>query len=155
MNQAQQLAHRFEEALLSGKWVTNTNYKEILEDITLEEATKSYKGLNTIAQLTFHINYYIKGVLVVLKGGELTITDAYSFDIPILTTAKDWQDLRDELLKNALAFSQQLSTLSDKHIEEPFVNPKYGNYNRNMNGMIEHCYYHLGQMVLIKKLLRA
>lgn len=154
MNQGKQLAHRFEDALLSGKWVTNTNFKKILDDVSFKEATTPYKNLNSIALLTFHINYYIQGVLAVFKGDELTIRDAYSFDMLELTTDQDWADLRTALLKNAEEFSSHLSQLTDKEIEQDFVNKKYGNYNRNMNGMIEHCYYHLGQIALIKKLLR-
>ena len=30
---------------------------------------------------------------------------------------------------------------------------KYGNYFRNLTGIIEHLHYHLGQIVLIKKLI--
>jgi hypothetical protein len=33
-------------------------------------------------------------------------------------------------------------------------NAKYGNYYRNLHGIIEHTHYHLGQIVLIKKLLK-
>jgi len=32
-------------------------------------------------------------------------------------------------------------------------NGKYGNYFRNIVGVIEHIHYHLGQIVLIKKIL--
>lgn len=155
MSQSKQLAKRFEEVLLSGKWVTNTNYKELLSDVRYQEATTSYKGLNSIGLLTFHINYYVNGVLQVLKGGELSIRDAYSFDMPPLESEKDWNTLREDFLSNAREFKEYLSCLSEEIIEQPFVNEKYGNYNRNMNGMIEHCYYHLGQIVLIKKLLRS
>ena len=34
-----------------------------------------------------------------------------------------------------------------------FVKPEYGNYYRNLHGLIEHTHYHLGQVALIKKLL--
>ncbi len=155
MTQGQQLAKRFEEALLNGKWVTNTNYKELLSDVTYKEAATSYLGLNSIGLLTFHINYYVLGVLEVLKGGELGIRDAYSFDMPPLENEKDWNTLRENFIDNAGEFKEHLSRLSEEVIEQPFVDDKYGNYNRNMNGMIEHCYYHLGQIVLIKKLLRS
>lgn len=155
MTQGQQLAKRFEEALLNGKWVTNTNYKELLSDVTYNEAATSYLGLNSIGLLTFHINYYVLGVLEVLKGGELGIRDAYSFDMPPLENEKDWNTLRENFIDNAGEFKEHLSRLSEEVIEQPFVDDKYGNYNRNMNGMIEHCYYHLGQIVLIKKLLRS
>jgi len=44
--------------------------------------------------------------------------------------------------------------MPDSKINEVFVNEKYGTYLRNIDGMIEHCYYHLGQITLIKKLLQ-
>ena len=155
MNQAQQLAKRFEEALLNGAWVTDTNMVTALEDVSYEEAITSYKNLNSIALLTFHINYYIKGVLEVFKGKDLTIRDAHSFDMKPLTNETEWHQLRKQLTTNAKEFASHLSQLSDTQIEAVFVDEKYGNYNRNMNGMIEHCYYHLGQIVLIKKLIRV
>lgn len=34
-----------------------------------------------------------------------------------------------------------------------FVEEKYGSYYRNIDAMIEHSYYHLGQIVLINKIL--
>lgn len=154
MTQGQQLSKRFDDCLLSGNWVTNTNFKEILEDVEFKEATTPYKSLNTIAVLTFHINYYMDGVLQVFRGGDLTIRDKYSFDMEPLINEKEWFDLKKRLLKNAEEFSDYLSKLTDDQIESHFVDEKYGNYRRNMNGMIEHCYYHLGQIVLIKKLLR-
>lgn len=155
MSQGKQLSARFNDALLSGKWVANTNYKEILSDVSFKEATSPYKNLHSIAMLTFHINYYIAGVLEVLKGKELCIRDRHSFDMPELQSKQEWEQLRTTLFKNAEEFSNYLTQLTDQKIEENFVDKKYGNYNRNINGMIEHCYYHLGQIVLIKKLLRA
>ncbi|MDQ1090003.1 hypothetical protein QE390_004607 [Siphonobacter sp. SORGH_AS 1065] len=38
--------------------------------------------------------------------------------------------------------------------QKTFVDEKYGTYYRNLHGMIEHTHYHLGQIVLIKKILR-
>ena len=75
--------------------------------------------------------------------------------MPAMTIEKQWAELKEGLFQNAQEFASHLSKLSDTEIEAPFVDEKYGNYNRNMNGMIEHCYYHLGQLVLIKKLLRS
>ncbi|MEL6989034.1 MAG: DinB family protein, partial [Bacteroidota bacterium] len=120
-------------------------------DVEFKEATTPYKSLNTIALLTFHINYYMDGVLQVFRGGELTIRDKYSFDMPPLANEQEWLELKDRLIKNAEEFTDYLSKLTDDQIESHFVNEKYGNYNRNMNGMIEHCYYHLGQIAIIKK----
>lgn len=38
-------------------------------------------------------------------------------------------------------------------LDEPFVDEKYGSYLRNIEGVIEHSYYHLGQVVLVKKMV--
>jgi hypothetical protein len=43
--------------------------------------------------------------------------------------------------------------MQDEKLKDVFVEEKYGTYQRNIDGMIEHSYYHLGQIVLIKKLL--
>jgi len=45
--------------------------------------------------------------------------------------------------------------MPDKKLNEIFVNEKYGTYLRNIEAVIEHSYYHLGQIVLIKKLILA
>ncbi|MGJ8593340.1 MAG: hypothetical protein ACSHXF_12375 [Aquaticitalea sp.] len=44
--------------------------------------------------------------------------------------------------------------MPDSQLNAVFVDAKYGTYLRNIDGMIEHSYYHLGQIVLIKKLLQ-
>ena len=80
MNYTDYLANRLREILLSGKWVAGTNFKEQLEDLTWTEAIKQIEDFNSIASITFHINYYLEGVMAVFKGGELTIRDKYSFD---------------------------------------------------------------------------
>ena len=153
MSYASQLAKRFREVLLSGKWVTNTNLQEQLANVTLSEANTSLTNLNSIAALTFHINYYIEGVNAVFEGGALTIRDRYSFDLPSLTTAEQWADLKARLFANAERFASHVEQLSDEQLQATFVDEKYGNYLRNIDGLIEHAYYHLGQIVLIRKLL--
>lgn len=47
-----------------------------------------------------------------------------------------------------------LETLDEAKLFEDFADPKYGNYYRNLLGIIERTHYHLGQIVLIKKLLK-
>jgi hypothetical protein len=36
-----------------------------------------------------------------------------------------------------------------------FGDPKYGSYYRNLHGIVEHTHYHLGQIVLVKKIIQA
>ncbi len=153
MEKSKQLAHRFREVLLNGTWIANTNYKSQLTDTFWTEAITKVEDLNTIAALAFHINYYVAGVLNVFDGGTLDIRDKYSFDMPKIVSKEDWNDLLNELLANSEKFASQVELMSDENLEEYFVEKKYGTYKRNIEGIIEHSYYHLGQISLIKKMI--
>jgi hypothetical protein len=59
---------------------------------------------------------------------------------------KTWQDT--ELLASLVEH------LPESKLNEIFSQEKYGTYYRNLHGVIEHTHYHLGQIILIKKLLR-
>ena len=155
MNRNTFLANRLREVLLHGKWIANTNFKEQIQDITWKQATQKVGNLNTIALLTFHINYYLQGLLNVFNGGALEIRDKYSFDLPPIESHEAWEKLLNTLWLNTERFAAQLELMSDAQLAAAFVDPKYGDYRRNIEGMIEHCYYHLGQIVLIKKMIRA
>ena len=147
------LAHRLQEVLLDGKWIANTNFKEQILSITWKQAIQKVDNLNTIAQLTFHINYYLKGVLNVFEGGNLEISDKYSFDMPEITSETDWQHLVNDFLNTAQKFINHVEKMDNKLLEQPFVKEAYGTYLRNIEAQIEHSYYHLGQVSLIKKMI--
>lgn len=153
MESSQQLANRFREVILNGKWIANTNYQEQLSTMSWTQATTRIGSLNTIALLTFHINYYIAGIVNVFQGGNLNIRDKYSFDAPPLQTKDDWDKLVAELISNAELFANHVERMTETELESGFVNADYGTYRRNIEGVIEHSYYHLGQLSLIKKMI--
>ena len=155
METTHQLANRFREVLLDGQWIANTNLRDQLADLSWTEATKKIGTLNTIAALSFHLNYYIAGVLQVLEGGALDIRDKYSFDLPPIESAEDWDKLLSTLWTNTENFATQVEMMSNEQLDGAFVDPKYGTYRRNIEGMIEHCYYHLGQIALLKKMIKV
>lgn len=146
-------ALRFKEIILNGTWIANTNYKDQLATISWEIAVSKIGSLNTIADLTFHINYYISGVLNVFEGGPLEIKDIYSFNSAPIKSEKDWKLLLNDLWKNSEKLANLIEKLPNDKLKEVFVDKKYGTYQRNIEGLIEHSYYHLGQISLIKKIL--
>ena len=155
MTQSEHIASRLLEVFIDGKWIANANYKEQLENTNWKQATQQVGSLNTIAVLTYHINYYLDGILHVFQGGDLEIRDKYSFDLPPIESETDWLSLVTTLLDNAQQFVNHIESFDEQQWEQPFVDPKYGSYLRNMEGVIEHSYYHLGQIVLIKRMLQS
>lgn len=65
----------------------------------------------------------------------------------------DWKKLINEFLINSEKFIKEVTNLPDYKLDEPFTDEKYGSYLRNIEGAIEHSYYHLGQISLIKKMI--
>lgn len=153
MANTKQLAKQFREVLLNGTWIANTNYQHQLSGLSWEIATTSVHSLNTIAALAQHIHYYIKGIKNVFEGGSLDIKDKYSFDFEPMTSGAQWESFLNQFWNDAEAFAALIEQLPEESLAEVFVDEKYGTYYRNITGMIEHSYYHLGQIVLLKKIL--
>ncbi len=152
MNLTGQIAKHFREIHFGGNW-TSSNLKDNLADVTWQQATTQVYSLNTIAALVFHINYYVSAVLKVLQGEPLNAHDKYSFDLPKIQSQKDWENLLDKIWKDAENFALLVEQLPESKLWENLSDEKYGNYYRNIHGIIEHIHYHLGQIVLVKKIL--
>lgn len=147
------IANRLREVFFDGQWIANTNFKEQILSVNWEQATQRIFNLNTIAALTFHINYYLVGLLNAFENGRLEISDKYSFDIPEIKSEADWKKLVSDFLDNSKKFADRVEQMDDHIFDEPFVDEKYGSYLRNIEGVVEHSYYHLGQISLIRKMV--
>lgn len=154
MNHSAQIAKHFNDVFNGGNW-TWVNLKDTLQDITHEEATATIKDCNSIAVLTYHISYYIAVQLKVLKGNPLEGSDKDSFNCPPVNSKEDWDSLLVKIWKDADEYKQLVEQLPDDRLHEVFIMEKYGNWYRNLLGLIEHTHYHLGQIVLLKKWMRA
>ncbi|WP_316820865.1 DUF1572 domain-containing protein [Pedobacter gandavensis] len=152
MDTIKQIAKHFRDVHFGGNW-TSVNLKETLADVDWQQATTKVADLNNIAVLVFHMNYYVSAVLKVLEGEPLNASDKLSFDLPEIHSEEDWQRLITKTLSEAESFALQIERLKEEQLFEDFIDPKYGNYYRNLQGIIEHTHYHLGQISLIKKIL--
>ena len=153
MNTSAHLAKHFRDFHQGVNW-TWSNMKDNLSDVTWQEATTQLYDLNTIAVLAYHINYYVGAALKVLEGGPLDAHDDYAFDVPPIRSQEDWAQLLTGFWDNAERFADLVEQLPPERLSETFVEEKYGTYYRNIAGIIEHGHYHLGQIALIKKLIR-
>jgi hypothetical protein len=155
MNSCTTLANRFREVILNGVWIANTNFKNELTIVDWKLATTKHQDLNTIALLAQHIHYYIYGIKQVFICGDLEIRDRFSFDFPEIESQALWESFLAKFWKDAEEFADLVEKMSEEKLLENFVDEKYGSYLRNIDAMIEHSYYHLGQIVLIKKLIKT
>ena len=152
MTLSQQLAKHLRDVHTGVNW-TSVNLKVTLADITWQQATTQVHSLNTIATLVYHISYYISEVTKVLHGEPLLAKDEFSFKLLPIQSDADWEALLNKTFAEAETFACLIERIPEPQLWEPFTDEKYGNYYRNLQGIIEHTHYHLGQIVIIKKIL--
>ena len=151
MSQAAALAQRLQEVILDGTWIANTNFKKELNTTSLAQVSTAIRSYNTVEVLAQHIHYYISGVKQVFLGGELSISDRFSFDFEPLQSDQEWQNFLALFWKDTEKLIALIQPLSDAQLDAIFVKEAYGTYKRNIEALIEHSYYHLGQIVLLLK----
>jgi len=152
MSVASQIARQMRE-LHTGGNMAGSDLQQKIADITWEQAIAKVHGLNSIALLTYHVNYYVAGLIDVMEGGPLTIRDMYSYDMPPVTGPEDWERLRTKTLADAETFARLVEQMPDSRLYESFIDGKYGTWYRNLTGVLEHTHYHLGQIAIIKKMV--
>ena len=152
MNLPAQIAKLFRDLYYGGNW-TSVNVKGTLVNVSWQQATTKLESFNTIAALAYHMNYYVSALIKVLREEKLDARDKYSFDHPPISSEDDWEELLNKTWNDADTFASLIENLPESKLWEDFWGDKYGNYYRNIHGVIEHTHYHLGQIVLLKKLL--
>lgn len=153
MSATSQLAKHLREVHFGGNW-TVSNFKDQLKDVSWVEATSKIHSFNSIATLAYHANYFVRAALRVLQGESLNASDKFSFYHPSINSQHDWSSMLEGHWEDAEQLAILTEQLPDDILDTVFVDEKYGTYHRNLLGIIEHCHYHLGQIVLIKKLVR-
>lgn len=150
----QQIAKHFRDVHFGGNW-TFVNLQDTLKDVSWQQAIEKVNNFNTIATLHYHINYYVTAITNVLEGGPLDAKDAYSFTHPPISSAEEWESQIERAKQAAQKLAGLIEVLPEARLQETFADEKYGNYYRNLHGLIEHTHYHLGQIVILKKLLQG
>lgn len=148
-----QLATHLREVHLGGNWC-EVNFKQQLQDLSVAEINDKSYSTNSILTLCYHTHYYVKVLGKVLSGEPLNSRDEESFVHPEISTEQEVQGLSKMIIDTAESTAKLLEKMDANQLSSFFGSEKYGSIFRNAFGIIEHLNYHLGQIVLIKKLLR-
>jgi uncharacterized damage-inducible protein DinB len=97
LNTCKQIAKHLREVFFGGNW-TWSNLQDQLAGVALEKAIeKKDGGFHSIAELSFHIYYFVKAILNVFEGKPLSSKDSESFDLPPVLSQGDWEKLKGEI----------------------------------------------------------
>ncbi|MCF6402548.1 DinB family protein [Chitinophaga filiformis] len=154
MNILTQISTHLLDVIEGENW-TDVNIMDSLKDVTVQEATlKTKASPNTIAALVNHLIYWNRVMIQRINGIRVTIPDVNGFDVPGLTSEQDWTNLKKELVASAYELAEAIKKVNESRLPEPIVADHSSTY-RNLQGTVEHLHYHLGQIVILKKLIKA
>jgi uncharacterized damage-inducible protein DinB len=154
MNTVHQIAQHISQLYFGGNW-TASNYTDVLADVTHEEAVQSINQLNSIATLLYHTSYYIHAQTQVLEGNPLTASDKESFIHPPIKSELEWETMKKLTFDSVKKYLEHIKSMPEETLHTNFYGDAYGSWLNNLMGLLEHNHYHLGQIVVIKKLLRS
>ena len=141
--------HQLQEKLFSESWIYIYGYS------SPKSLFHQKIVANSIHTLVYHMNYYVREFSKVLKGDPLAAQDLLSFASVSPKDQQEWETMKQQVFEEARAFIPLIESFDEKKLGNLPGDPAWGDYYRNLQGIVEHNHYHLGQIVLIKKLLRS
>ena len=145
------LANNLRAVFFGGNWSVS-DMQSALEDTPWTLAVANNGNANSIADLVMHIGYYLRPAREVLEGKPLVGKDADSFKTPSITSQAEWDSFVRQTMEAAEALAVVIERQDDDSLFKNFHGTTYGTVFRNLMGVIEHTHYHLGQIVLLKKM---
>lgn len=124
-----------------------------LKGITAKAAARNINGLNSIWQIIHHMTCWRETLLQRVQGKKIP-SPADNYFVPLDdTSSKAWTAAVKRLKASQKALLDYLSAGETGEMDEI---PASGNYTRYelLQGVLQHDAYHLGQIVLIKKMLK-
>jgi uncharacterized damage-inducible protein DinB len=147
------IAQHITEVFEGGNW-TDVNFKDVLKDINYKEATTVTKAsYNTIAALVYHTCFYNEVVLQRLQGLSPAVNDKNGFDLPPVKNEEDWKILKQAFFRSAHELAEAVRKFPENKLPELTITGHSTHY-KTLHGVAEHAHYHLGQIVLLKKLVK-
>lgn len=142
------------KALYNGHPWLDVNIMDNLSKLTWQQAScKVHPGLNTIWEIVNHLVSWRMNVLQRVQG-EVIKTPADNYFAPVTKQSEgDWIAAMERFQVSQDAWIQFLAQSEDSILEKAYpVNQM--SYYEHIHGIIQHDAYHLGQIVLLTKLLK-
>ena len=150
MTLPQHLGHHFRQAYFGGSF-SERHLAGELREMPLAQAGRRVNDGNSVLAIVFHLHFYVRGVASVLAGGPLDTRDHASWETPVVDTEAAWRQFVEEVLAEGEVLAKALEGLDEEAIWQPFYRPTNRPTLTNALGVLEHVYYHLGQIVLLGK----
>lgn len=154
MNIAELIAEHLLDVYAGQNW-TEVNLQFTLGDISYEEASQlTPASANTIAGLLHHLNFWNQVMTDRIRGIRAAIPESNGFENTPLEDVEQWQSLQIACFKSGKALAEVIRKLTAEELQQPIL-PGYPTAYKSLQGCVEHVHYHVGQIVILKQLIRA
>jgi hypothetical protein len=136
-----------------GNW-TEVSILDVLLDVSyLEANTKTPASENTIASLVHHLKFWNGVIVQRIQNRDPEIPAVNGFDVEAPASEKDWQLLIEQTKNSFTVLADAIKQFQPERLNAP-TNFGKSTFSKNIFGIVEHAYYHLGQIVILKKFVK-
>ncbi|MFN8284276.1 MAG: DinB family protein [Chitinophagales bacterium] len=141
-----------QETANDNNW-TGVNAQQILIDIDALTAVKRLNGKHlNIAELTAHLTCWNEVIARRLDAINQELSKEEDFPTINELSKEKWNELKEDFFESFDLLIEKLKSKNDNILEQPMFEGSTSVY-RNLHGQISHLHYHLGQIMLLKKIL--
>ena len=140
--------------LYNGKPWIDVTIAGTLKKINAAKAAKRVSPkLNTIWEITLHLISWRKNVLERMQG-KVIVTPAHNYFLKVGDTSPEaWLNTLKQFDKVQEDWLQYLDGIKKSDLEKVYEPNSMTNYTQ-IQGILQHDAYHLGQIVLLAKMIR-
>lgn len=152
MKQTARISKLFNDLYDGSPWL-GVNWLETLNNISAEQASKRIaEGRNTIWEITNHVIQWRLNVLRRVQG-ETIVSPDHNYILPVEAVSEtDWKNTLEELAVSQQKWLDFLKNFDENQFSKIYPNNQM-TYYEHIHGILQHDAYHLGQVVLLAKML--
>jgi uncharacterized damage-inducible protein DinB len=152
MKESQRIAALYQSVYDGNPWIDIT-ILEVVKDIDYNDALKKIRpDFNSIWEIVNHIISWRKNVLQRVQGKILITPNHNYFETVTETLQEDGQNTLKRLDESQQEWIQFLGSFDKTDFEKIYPNNGM-TYYEHIHGIMQHDIYHLGQIVILKKLV--
>ncbi|KLT68290.1 MULTISPECIES: DinB family protein [unclassified Flavobacterium] len=152
MLESKRVSNLYQSIYNGDPWLEVT-LENTLKNVTAAQAYRKINPrLNTIWEIVNHLIQWRRNILRRVQGETVTTPD-HNYFVPVLDSSEAaWEQSLQSLAKSQELWNAFLDTFDDGNFEKIYPTNNH-TYYEHIHGIIQHDVYHLGQIVILKKLL--
>lgn len=152
MKENKRLSKLLKDHFNGDPWI-DVQLLDSLKGLTAKEAARNINGLNSVWEIVQHMTCWRETLLQRIEGRHVP-APAHNYFFPLKdTSAAAWTAAIKQLKASQEALLDYLSNDNIAVIDEAPPGSNYSRYEL-LQGVLQHDAYHLGQIVLIRKMLK-